>query len=336
MALHLPCEPIDQSYNFLDVHTPNSRFSLDENLSISNRLSSSSLDGIEGRRSSDGKKEKKGKSERSENTSVVIGMVDTIEKFQELLERIGQTCGPVRSHYYRAYQQCGFIYFHDEETATKTKQNFDGTEFHGQFLKACAPLTYFDNELDARPIPPDSARRASKDLVINVASSLTDEAQLLRASDVASAGEPSCTLVLKNLSFNLKQEKLLELLSQMGIPPQSVNYHYDQNGNFCGIAFAKYKRVEEAVKALIKLRVSRSASARCALSTSDAKVCRFQSQYQFDNLDNSQLAMFQPEPFPVSTFWIPQRWTQSKSKSWTISCALLQPRIFQNSDSPPH
>ncbi len=66
----------------------------------------------------------------------------------------------------------------------------------------------------------------------------------------AGSGDPSCTLVLKNLNFNLKQEKLLEMLAQMGIAPQSVNYHYDQNGNFCGIAFAKYKRVEDAAKAL--------------------------------------------------------------------------------------
>jgi RNA recognition motif-containing protein len=61
------------------------------------------------------------------------------------------------------------------------------------------------------------------------------------------------SLVLKNLSFNLRQDRLLELLAKVGVTPQSVNYHYDQAGVFRGVAFMKFKRIEEASEAYDKV-----------------------------------------------------------------------------------
>jgi len=58
------------------------------------------------------------------------------------------------------------------------------------------------------------------------------------------------TIVLKNLPFQLKHEKLLEILVKANIKPQYVRYHHDPNGTFRGIAFVKYPSLEEAMKAV--------------------------------------------------------------------------------------
>jgi len=61
--------------------------------------------------------------------------------------------------------------------------------------------------------------------------------------------EKNNTLVLKNLPFNLKTEKLQEILSKFEVRPTSVNYHVDASGMFRGMAFAKYKNIDESTKA---------------------------------------------------------------------------------------
>jgi len=61
--------------------------------------------------------------------------------------------------------------------------------------------------------------------------------------------EKNNTLVLKNLPFNLKTEKLQEILNNFEVRPTSVNYHVDASGMFRGMAFAKYKNIDESSKA---------------------------------------------------------------------------------------
>lgn len=56
------------------------------------------------------------------------------------------------------------------------------------------------------------------------------------------------TLVLKNLPFQLKQEKLEELLNGFKFKPQNVSYLYDPSGMFRGMAFVKYKEIEHATR----------------------------------------------------------------------------------------
>jgi len=56
------------------------------------------------------------------------------------------------------------------------------------------------------------------------------------------------TLVLKNLPFQLKQEKLEEILNVLEYKPISVSYLSDGTGLFRGMAFVKYKEIEESTK----------------------------------------------------------------------------------------
>lgn len=56
------------------------------------------------------------------------------------------------------------------------------------------------------------------------------------------------TLVLKNLPFQLKQEKLEEILNGFKYKPQNVSYLYDPSGMFRGMAFVKYKETEHATR----------------------------------------------------------------------------------------
>eukprot|EP01112_Ceratiomyxa_fruticulosa_P004050 TRINITY_DN1439_c0_g1_i7.p1 TRINITY_DN1439_c0_g1~~TRINITY_DN1439_c0_g1_i7.p1 ORF type:complete len:467 (-),score=116.69 TRINITY_DN1439_c0_g1_i7:236-1636(-) len=62
------------------------------------------------------------------------------------------------------------------------------------------------------------------------------------------ADKPDTILVLKNLPFSLKQDQLEEILRPLSENvPQSVNLHYE-GGIFKGMAFIKYKHIEEAIK----------------------------------------------------------------------------------------
>jgi len=58
----------------------------------------------------------------------------------------------------------------------------------------------------------------------------------------------NATLVLKNLPFQLKQEKLEEILNSYEWKPLNVSYLYDASGMFRGMAFVKYRDIEYAMK----------------------------------------------------------------------------------------
>jgi len=56
-------------------------------------------------------------------------------------------------------------------------------------------------------------------------------------------------LVLKNLPFSLKQDQLQEILMAMNTTaPQSINLHFDNMGVFRGMAFIKYRSLDDAIK----------------------------------------------------------------------------------------
>eukprot|EP00998_Keelungia_sp_KM082_P005631 NODE_193_length_2367_cov_81.247768_g187_i0.p1 GENE.NODE_193_length_2367_cov_81.247768_g187_i0~~NODE_193_length_2367_cov_81.247768_g187_i0.p1 ORF type:complete len:718 (-),score=191.95 NODE_193_length_2367_cov_81.247768_g187_i0:136-2289(-) len=54
------------------------------------------------------------------------------------------------------------------------------------------------------------------------------------------------TLVLKNLPFQLKHDKLLAQLNTFAVKPSYIRYYHDGRGMFKGIAFVKYKSPEAA------------------------------------------------------------------------------------------
>jgi RNA recognition motif-containing protein len=225
--------------------------------------------------------------------------VDSIDRFQEVLDLINRIVGKHRSFFYRHEQKCGFVNFFDEEAAANAIQRLNGHIFNGGLLKAALPLHYFGNEEDAKPSnrkPEKSSRTLSPPTLHGqIENSTTDSmAQVFNPPqfDVApklitfassqtitvpnfipysspkvvdttpsdsdpgalvANAEPSSTLVLKNLAFNLKQERLLAALTQANIEPQSVNYQYGSTGTFRGVAFAKYMKLEDAIRAFERL-----------------------------------------------------------------------------------
>jgi RNA recognition motif-containing protein len=61
--------------------------------------------------------------------------------------------------------------------------------------------------------------------------------------------KPDTILVLKNLPFSLKQDQLQEILMAMNTTaPQSINLHFDNMGVFRGMAFIKYRAIDDAIK----------------------------------------------------------------------------------------
>lgn len=61
--------------------------------------------------------------------------------------------------------------------------------------------------------------------------------------------KPDTILVLKNLPFSLKQDQLQEILMAMNTTaPQSINLHFDNMGVFRGMAFIKYRALDDAIK----------------------------------------------------------------------------------------
>jgi RNA recognition motif-containing protein len=61
--------------------------------------------------------------------------------------------------------------------------------------------------------------------------------------------KPDTILVLKNLPFTLKQDQLHEILLSLSTTiPQSISLHYDNAGVFRGMAFIKYRQLEDAIQ----------------------------------------------------------------------------------------
>eukprot|EP00301_Raphidiophrys_heterophryoidea_P005021 c12145_g1_i3.p1 GENE.c12145_g1_i3~~c12145_g1_i3.p1 ORF type:complete len:170 (-),score=20.99 c12145_g1_i3:98-607(-) len=87
-------------------------------------------------------------SEKYENTSVVIGPVVGHDRFKDLVSIIKESCGEVKSHYFRDEQKCGFVYFYTDQNATKCKEQCDAFVFDGVGLKAKSPSTFFPNQSD--------------------------------------------------------------------------------------------------------------------------------------------------------------------------------------------
>eukprot|EP00899_Mesostigma_viride_P021477 jgi/Mesvir1/29330/Mv01582-RA.1 len=58
------------------------------------------------------------------------------------------------------------------------------------------------------------------------------------------------TIVIKNINFKLPMSKMSETLDELGVPPMSINYAYDADGDFRGTAFLKYSNTEDSDRAL--------------------------------------------------------------------------------------
>jgi hypothetical protein len=114
-----------------------------------------------------------------------------------------------REYYYRENRAFGYIQFQHPEAATKAVEILTNAEIGGAILGAekCLRLT------------------AKEDNTV-VTNSI---------------------LVIKNLPYNMKEEKLLNILHAFDERPEDVSFHHDSNGTFRGMAFVKYSSVADAV-----------------------------------------------------------------------------------------
>jgi len=133
----------------------------------------------------------------------------------EVLKKAEQ-CGSLKSNNFRDKQCFGFIQYNTPEAVEKAIVDLNNVEVDGFKINVekCVKIT------PGR----DPRTHESKSEFKNF------------------------TLVLKNLPFQLKQERLEELLNALEWKPQSVSYLYDGTGMFRGMAFVKYKEIESATK----------------------------------------------------------------------------------------
>eukprot|EP00300_Choanocystis_sp_HF-7_P033104 c45395_g1_i1.p1 GENE.c45395_g1_i1~~c45395_g1_i1.p1 ORF type:complete len:455 (+),score=95.62 c45395_g1_i1:107-1366(+) len=202
------------------------------------------------------KKRSHNETQKPPNTSVVFGPIESEDAFKDFIELVKTEVGGYRSHFYRGHQNCGFIYFTDEEHAQRAIEVFDGYEFKSTTIKACAPRDYFENEEDARPIPANNGRLPNPEpiqVLPEIAQALNINMRRPSHGVLDKAGEPDATLVIKNIPTHLKNDKLKTILQSCDVFPQSVQFKFDDDGDFRGIAFVTFKRVDEAVRALEKI-----------------------------------------------------------------------------------
>eukprot|EP00164_Ancoracysta_twista_P012461 GFYU01019545.1.p1 GENE.GFYU01019545.1~~GFYU01019545.1.p1 ORF type:complete len:533 (-),score=105.94 GFYU01019545.1:87-1685(-) len=153
-----------------------------------------------------------GKLEKLEMHMALVGGV--VNQDPSAVEEIFNAAAPVKSCFFKPGQSFGYVQFHDADGLNAAIEQFkEDVTFK---VTKCVLL------------PPNS---------------------IIPGQDAPNPEVRNATLVLKNLSFQLKQEKLQDTLNNLDVKPQSVNFHYDASGAFRGMAFAKYKTVDESARA---------------------------------------------------------------------------------------
>jgi len=130
--------------------------------------------------------------------------------------KLAEIIGDLKAHNFREKQSFGFVQFIDSEAYDKAVEKLSDVEVDGTriFAEKCPRIT---PGRDPRTHESNSAFKTA-------------------------------TLVLKNLPFQLKQEKLEEMLNTYSTKPLNVSYLYDGTGMFRGMAFVKYKEIEHATQ----------------------------------------------------------------------------------------
>jgi len=198
-----------------------------------------------------------------------------------LLKRLEQF-GVVKAYYFKEKQNFGFIQFLDasvldtvieninnnpfqtedgtvqliaERAAGKAGQNGESPQSFGATGMLGASANSFGTNFGI-PFSPStpagsSLASASSSGGAGNGSGLSALASPNPAASISSPTpeKPDTILVLKNLPFSLKQDQLQEILMMMNTTaPQSINLHFDNMGVFRGMAFIKYRLLDDAIK----------------------------------------------------------------------------------------
>eukprot|EP01116_Phalansterium_solitarium_P012359 TRINITY_DN2856_c0_g1_i2.p1 TRINITY_DN2856_c0_g1~~TRINITY_DN2856_c0_g1_i2.p1 ORF type:complete len:540 (-),score=222.73 TRINITY_DN2856_c0_g1_i2:270-1889(-) len=133
--------------------------------------------------------------------------------FPVLLKTV-EFIGPLKTHNFRDKQSFGFLQYESDEHYEKALE----------FIR--------DLEVDGIKVTAEKCARVTP-------------GRDPRTHDAGSEFK-NTTLVLKNLPFNLKLEQLQEILNGQQFAPINVAYLYDAAAMFRGMAFVKYRDIDQA------------------------------------------------------------------------------------------
>lgn len=206
---------------------------------------------------------------------------------QGLLKRLEQF-GVVKAYYFKEKQNFGFIQFLDSSVIDSVIENVNTIPFqtddgtvqliaeraagrgagvpHGESPSAGSFGTSFGTNFG---IPFSPSTPVTTPTMLMATGMGSNAGNLMMSSSAPSNGglsalaspnpsasitsptpeKPDTILVLKNLPFSLKQDQLQEILMMMNTTaPQSINLHFDNMGVFRGMAFIKYRLLDDAIK----------------------------------------------------------------------------------------
>eukprot|EP01114_Cavostelium_apophysatum_P021619 TRINITY_DN7596_c0_g1_i1.p1 TRINITY_DN7596_c0_g1~~TRINITY_DN7596_c0_g1_i1.p1 ORF type:complete len:445 (-),score=112.81 TRINITY_DN7596_c0_g1_i1:718-2052(-) len=154
-------------------------------------------------------------SEEPEKNVLFVSATSYSDKLNHnALIKLAEELGGLKVHNFRDKQSFGFLQFADNDSYERALEKLNNSDLEGTRLIV---------EKTHRITPGRDPR--------------THE---------ANSEFKNSTLVLKNLPFQLKQEKLEEILNGLSTKPLNVSYLYDGTGMFRGMAFVKYKEIEHA------------------------------------------------------------------------------------------
>lgn len=166
-----------------------------------------------------------------------------------LLKRLEQF-GVVKASYFKEKQNFGFVQFLDSHAVdlvvaacNKSGGGLDGMPIIVERASASGNNNDVDGAVSFGGTPFSPPNMSLPSTPVSSSGALSPNPSLLPPE------KPDTILVLKNLPFALKQDELQEILMQMNTTaPQSINLHFDNNGVFRGMAFIKYRGLDDAIK----------------------------------------------------------------------------------------
>jgi len=173
--------------------------------------------------------------DREKSSSIYISTQDEKIDVQALLRKLEQF-GVVRGYYFKEKQNFGIVQFVEPSVVDAVLEHFDSGElgFHVTVERTSRTKEAYASPHSFGSIPATPASVPNTPTI---------------PSTPPPPEKPDTILVLKNLPFTLKQDQLHEILLSLSTTiPQSISLHYDTAGVFRGMAFIKYRQLEDAIQ----------------------------------------------------------------------------------------
>lgn len=167
--------------------------------------------------------------EREKSSSVYISTQDDKLDVQAVLRKLEQF-GAVRGYYFKEKQNFGIVQFVDPSVVDAVIENLNTADlgFHLSVERSARAKEHTASPHSFGSMPPNTPSPTPS---------------------TPPPEKPDTILVLKNLPFTLKQDQLHEILLSLSTTiPQSISLHYDNAGVFRGMAFIKYRQLEDAIQ----------------------------------------------------------------------------------------